>query len=120
MKQSLQANGSRFTRIFLCLLGVLLIASVSCVKLPRRSRSTDGQSVTLAAPVESGNVQRINLNTASPAELEKLPGIGRALAARIVEHRQQFGRFRRAEHLMMVRGISARRFQAMRALVIAE
>lgn len=119
MKESLKANASRLTKIPLCLLGALLIASISCVKLPRRARPADGQSVTPGALVE-GNARRLNLNTASAAELEKLPGIGRALAARIVEHRQEFGRFRRAEHLMMVRGISARRFQAMRSLVFAE
>jgi competence protein ComEA len=120
MKESLQAGASRFIKIFLCLSGTLLILFTSCVKLPRRALSADGQSVTLAPAVESGDLRRININTASHAELEKLPGIGRALAARIVEYRQNFGRFRRAEHLMMVRGISARRFQAMRALVIAK
>jgi competence protein ComEA len=62
----------------------------------------------------------INLNTATPAELEKLPGIGQALAARIVEHRQRYGRFRRVEHLLMVRGISERRFRAMSALLAVE
>lgn len=111
---------SRFTKLSLCLSGALLNASLACVKLPRSVVNTSGQPATLAAPAESGKVAPVNINTASPAELEKLPGIGRALAARIVEHRQQFGLFRRAEHLMMVRGISARRFQAVRALIVAE
>ena len=62
----------------------------------------------------------VNINTASPAELEKLPGIGEALAARIVAHRRQHGRFRRAEHLIMVRGISERRFLRLRPYVTAE
>jgi competence protein ComEA len=52
--------------------------------------------------------------------LEKLPGIGQALAARIVEHRQRYGRFRRIEHLLAVRGISERRFRAVSALLTAE
>jgi competence protein ComEA len=51
--------------------------------------------------------------------LEALPGIGEALAARIVEHRQRYGRFRRAEHLIMVRGMSDRRFRKLRELVEA-
>ncbi|HYJ45313.1 MAG TPA: helix-hairpin-helix domain-containing protein, partial [Pyrinomonadaceae bacterium] len=62
----------------------------------------------------------ININTASSEELEKLPGIGKGLAARIVTFREQYGRFRRAEHLMMVRGISDRRFRTMRSLITAE
>jgi competence ComEA-like helix-hairpin-helix protein len=120
MKESLQARASRFLKIFLCLSGTLLILFTSCVKMPRRALSADGQTVTPAPSIESGDLRRININTASQAELERLPGIGRALAGRIIEYRQNFGRFRRAEHLMMVRGISARRFQAMRPLVIAE
>jgi competence protein ComEA len=62
----------------------------------------------------------ININTASAGELEKLPGIGKGLSARIIAYRKEYGRFRRPEHLMMVRGISARRFRAMQALITAE
>jgi len=63
---------------------------------------------------------RININNASTQELEKLPGIGKALAARIIEHREQHGPFRRVEHLIMVRGISDKRFRALRDLITVE
>jgi competence protein ComEA len=63
---------------------------------------------------------QVSLNTASREELEKLPGIGPALAARIVEHRERYGRFRRAEHLLLVRGISERRFLQLRPYVTVE
>lgn len=62
----------------------------------------------------------ININTASAKELEKLPNIGEKLAAKILEHREKFGKFRRAEHLMLVRGISDKRFRAMRNSVKVE
>jgi competence protein ComEA len=62
----------------------------------------------------------VNINTASPDELERLPGIGKALAARIVSYRREQGRFRRVEHLLIVPGISERRFRAMRAQLIVE
>jgi competence protein ComEA len=52
--------------------------------------------------------------------LEKLPGIGPAFAARIVEQRERYGPFRRAEHLMLVRGISERRFRQLRPFISAE
>ncbi len=68
----------------------------------------------------SQTAPRVNVNTASRAELEKLPGIGAGLAARIIAHREQFGAFRRAEHLIVVRGISERRFLALREFVTAE
>jgi competence protein ComEA len=64
--------------------------------------------------------QRININTASSRELEKLPGIGKGLAERIIEHREKYGPFRRAEHLIVVRGISDRRFRALRDLITVE
>jgi competence protein ComEA len=62
------------------------------------SRSAPAASQTTAtAPV--------NLNTASAAQLEGLPGIGKAMAERIVEYRQKSGGFKKAEDLMNVRGI---------------
>jgi competence protein ComEA len=62
----------------------------------------------------------ININTASAEELQKLPGIGEAMAARIIEHREKYGPFRRPEHLMMVRGISDRRFRRMKELITVQ
>jgi len=62
----------------------------------------------------------ININTATPQELEKLPGIGKVVAERIVAHREQYGPFRRTEHLMMVRGISDRKFRQLRPLIVVK
>ena len=63
---------------------------------------------------------RVSINHSSREELEKLPGIGPALAARIVEQRERYGRFRRVEHLLMVRGISERLFRQLRPYVTLE
>ena len=62
----------------------------------------------------------ININTASPQELEKLPHIGAKTAQEIIEHRKKFGRFRKPEHLLLVRGISDRRFREIRNLIKVE
>lgn len=91
--------------------------SAACVKLPRRAAVPAENPAPAAAP---GPAPRINLNLASPQELERLPGVGPGLAARIVEHRQRFGPFRRAEHLLAVRGISERRFRELQNLVTVE
>lgn len=93
-----------------------LTITLACVKLPRQyalAPAGDHQISRLAAGQESPSTPLININTASPGELEKLPGIGRGLAARIIAHREQYGRFRRAEHILMVRGIGDRRFRKM-------
>jgi competence ComEA-like helix-hairpin-helix protein len=66
------------------------------------------------------SVQAININTATAEELGKLPHIGEQTARTIIEHREKFGSFRKPEHLMLVRGISDRRFRAIRNLIKVE
>jgi len=56
----------------------------------------------------------INLNTATAAELQRLPGIGPALAKRIVEFREKRHGFKRVEELLAIPGISERKWQAIR------
>jgi len=57
---------------------------------------------------------RIDLNTATAADLEALPGIGPVLAEAILAHRARLGRFRSVEELLGVRGIGERRFADLR------
>jgi competence protein ComEA len=52
----------------------------------------------------------VNINTASAAEFEALPGIGAKTAARIVEYRQKNGPFKKIEELMNVRGVGEKNF----------
>ena len=59
----------------------------------------------------------LNLNAATVAQLEALPGIGRATAERIVEYRQKNGGFKKAEDLMNVRGIGEKNFLKLKPLV---
>lgn len=58
----------------------------------------------------SAPVGKINLNTATASQLEDLPGIGPALAARIVEHRQKNGAYKSVEDVMAVKGIGEKNF----------
>ncbi len=59
----------------------------------------------------------VNLNSATATELEKLPGVGPATAARIVEYRQKNGAFKKVEDLMNVRGIGEKTFLSLKPLI---
>lgn len=59
----------------------------------------------------------INLNTATQAELEALPGIGPTLAKAILDERQHRGGFRSVNELREVRGIGAKRFEDLKSQV---
>ena len=56
----------------------------------------------------------VNINTASAAELDALPGIGAKTAALIVEYRQKNGPFKKVEELMNVRGVGEKNFLKLR------
>ena len=61
----------------------------------------------------------LNINTATTADLQKLPGIGAATAERIVEYRQKNGPFKKVEELMNVRGIGEKSFLKLKPLITA-
>ncbi|MFI7026523.1 helix-hairpin-helix domain-containing protein [Micromonospora sp. NPDC049900] len=64
---------------------------------------------------ESGG--RVNLNTATLAQLDGLPGVGPVLAQRIIEHREQRGGFRAVSDLRQVNGIGDARYEELKDLV---
>jgi len=59
----------------------------------------------------------VNLNSATPADLETLPRIGPAMAQRIVDYRTTNGPFRSVDDLRNVTGIGDKTFEALRDLV---
>lgn len=60
---------------------------------------------------------KVNLNTATVSQLEDLPGIGPALAARIVEHRQKNGAFKSIEDVMAVKGVGEKNFSKIQGFL---
>lgn len=70
--------------------------------------------VLTAAAEKKPPAQPVNINTATAAELQQLPGIGPATARAIVQHRTRNGPFRRLEELLIIRGISRSRLRALR------
>jgi competence protein ComEA len=70
-----------------------------------------------AAPAASGPV---NINTADQAALESLPGIGPALAQRIIEYREANGPFAAIEDIQNVSGVGPATFEGFRELIVAQ
>ncbi len=73
-----------------------------------------------ARPAQAGGAgagSPLDLNRAAPADLERLPGIGPALAGRIVAERSRRGGFRTVEDLLAVQGIGPAILERVRPLV---
>ena len=72
-----------------------------------------------AAPVFAADAPSgvVNVNTATAEQLALLPGVGPAVAGRIIEHRQKNGDFKKAEDLLLVKGIGEKSFEKMKSNV---
>ena len=92
------------------------------VWVPRRGEMPPPSPTRPAPEVNSPNRPgtRLNLNTATPAELEALPGIGPALAKRIVEYREAHGPFATVDDLLAVSGIGPAKLAQLRPYVTVE
>ena len=105
-----------------------VLASLACLclllgfflgSLHARSRSADA-SVLAKAPGEAVRAlppELVDINTADEELLQTLPGIGPALAERIVAYREEHGGFRYLYELTDVKGIGSSTFEALQGLI---
>ncbi len=61
--------------------------------------------------------EAIDINKATAIDLQKLPGIGPSLAKQIVAYREKYGRFRRVEDLIVIRGIGFKKWKQIRPYI---
>jgi comEA protein len=61
--------------------------------------------------------KKININTASISELQKLPQIGEVVAQRIIDHREKHGKFEKIEEIMKIKGIGEKTFLKLKDLI---
>ena len=99
-----------YLTLFLLLAAAIFFSGACSAKKIAAYRSTD-------RPQTQQQLLRVNLNTANAEELERIPYVGPRLAEKIVEHRERYGRFRKAEHLLIIDGVSEKRFHAMRNFI---
>jgi competence protein ComEA len=93
------------------------------IEIPRQRRSAEGSPVATIGSSGSSTAAdsaHININTADAVLLDTLPGIGPAIAGRIVEYRETHGPFTRIEELARVDGISAAMVDEMRDKITVE
>jgi competence protein ComEA len=93
----------RMAYSILTLASLVLMVAVQAAPAAAQSKAR----ASAAKPAATGP---ININTASAAELEGLPGVGPKMAARIIEYRQKNGPFKKIEDVMNVRGLGEKNF----------
>ena len=72
---------------------------------------------TEAKPTTPTPAVAVDINSATADELSTIPGIGQALASRIVEMRDKEGPFRKVEDRLKVKGIGEKSFEKLRPYV---
>lgn len=117
-------SGSRLMDAIFAAGGLTNSADQASVNLAREL--TDGEQIVVfktgEAPQVSGTTasqgKQISLNRASQAELEELPGVGPALASRMIDWRSANGGFKKKEDLLNISGIGDKLFAGIKDEVV--
>jgi competence protein ComEA len=95
----------------------MLALAVAALAVMPAAAQTPTPSQAKISTSAAAKTTPVNLNTATQAELETLPGIGPRAAQRILEYRQKNGSFKKIEELMNVKGIGEKSFLKLKPLI---
>ncbi|MFN2154767.1 MAG: helix-hairpin-helix domain-containing protein [Anaerolineae bacterium] len=91
------------------------------VHVPRRGEAAPAAtSPGGAAPSSPFAAGPININRATIEELDALPGVGPAIAGRIVSYREAYGAFATIEEIMNVQGIGPATFEEIKGMIAVQ
>ncbi len=109
----------RFWGAALLVVALVLYAALRLIppSVPPRTPPGRVDVPAFVVPIEFKLPGKVNINLAPAAELEKLPGIGPALAARIIAYREEHGPFASIEDLTHVSGIGSKTLDGFRDLI---
>ena len=119
-------NGKILTKTefgLLLLTGLFLVLMVGMMETADRGGSIGIYTVTTretAAEVVPESALPVNVNTATAEELDVLPGIGPALAGRIIAYREEHGPFTAVKQLLEVSGIGEAVLDGLRDQIVLE
>ncbi len=71
--------------------------------------------------ISAGEIEgKLNINTATEAQIALLPGIGPKLAAEVVSHRASNGGFKSIEEIKTINGIGDKKFEKIKDFITVE
>ena len=94
----------------------LVMFAMALIVAPSTS-AAQGAKPAAAAKARATTTEPVNLNAATAAQLQTLPGVGAGTAQRIVDYRQKNGSFKKIEELMNVKGIGEKSFLKLKPLI---
>lgn len=99
-------------------IGMLVAALVASAPAAQaQAAAAAAKKAPAAARVRATPGAPVNLNAATLAQLQTLPGVGVSTAQRIVDYRQKNGAFKKVEELMNVKGLGEKSFLKLKPLI---
>lgn len=89
------------------------------IYIPRKGETTN-ENIESDSPISSTSTKstKININKATQAELETIPGVGPSTALKIINYRKENGKFKTIEEIKNVSGIGDAKFEKMKPYII--